>query len=314
MIVTPVYSYENIALVLDEKERTPCIQLQECTAVITPESVLVRNLFSLQGTLPDDTKLYCLDDPLKLRRHPGYVSVGRIEATGSACVHFSAGDLVLMPVLYSKYCVLQPEQIRALSQKLLKKLPAAIDPVQALFAPVLSLALYLVRQMTDTRRGPVILLGGGLLGAVLLRVLWSGDIQPIIYLSEDERPTDWWLENGAREVFCDEAQIPAYLPGEVRTIFTLEHSAQAERVRSMLMGVQSKHVPALSVHSPSYGVNGSRPWLLHDALGEAIELLCRGEQNFSDLIGQHIHAEALVQAYASICSGEYLGQALVYDW
>lgn len=311
MVLMHPYRYENVSVLMNELE--PTVHVQEWAESVPADGVLIRNLFSLMGTQADETLLRFLPDTLKLPQHPGYVSVGKIVTVGAACSRFVPGDVVILPVQYSRYIMLAGEQMRGLSQSLLQKLPPSVDPVRALFLPLICLSLDIFEQLSEIGGERIVLLGGGLLSAVLLKILYLKNVRSVICIPGHDRYKGW-LENGALEVWTGEQSIPPHLHRYANAICLLSHSEWCKQAIRLLLTEEGRCISALREGSEQGGYAKRPSWLCRDAIGDALDTLDAGELVLTDMIEQHIHAEAMAETYRSICAGCYRGKAIVYDW
>lgn len=312
MVLMHPHEYENVSIIMDGLK--PTIHIQEWGESIPVDGVLIRNLFSLMGTQTDKTLLRILPDALKLPQHPGYVSVGKILAVGSACGHFAPGDVVILPVYYSRYILLAGEQMRNLSQYLLQKLPPNVDPLRVLFLPIICLSLHISEQISETDEERIALLGGGLVSMVLLKLLYLKNIRPVICIPGHDQCQEWWLENGALEVWTGEQAIPSHLHRAAKAVCLLSHSEWCKKAVQILLAKEGRCISALRKADKQGGYEKRPSWLRRDAIGDALDILNAETLVLTDMIEQHIHAETAAETYQSICAGCYCGKAVVYDW
>lgn len=303
---------ENIRLVLDCQH--PEVKVDTYLNAIPEEGCLVRNLFSLTGTLPEESLLNSLSHTLKLTSHPGYSSVGRVEDVGSNCYRFRPGDLLLIPVQYSTYSVFDNVQIRNTSRFSLTKIPLRSDPVCTTFAPLVSLALYLISQMTATlgeAGDEILFLGCGLLGAVLLKILRleTSNIKPIICTQKNDLACELLLKNGAQEVISYEQLLHEKSLDKVHTVFILSSFSREYQALLAKLPIICNCISALSVEEITHS-----SWLQYYAFEEVLDILHDSSLTVDDLVTQHVHLESFPQIYNALHTNYYHGQALIYDW
>src|SRR5439155_5375932 len=190
---------ENVRIVLDG--RGPSVEVHPYHEAVPDDGVLVRTLFSLLGTQPEETLLSCLPNALYLPSQPGYASVGVVEAVGTDCARFNPNDVVILPACYSTYVTLDGVQVQRLSKTLLHHIPPDHDPVSATFVPLISLAMYLARQAIGMEGEWTVLFGCGLLGIVLVRILQreNPSLRLLVYV-EDDLYDGLLQEHGIQEV------------------------------------------------------------------------------------------------------------------
>ncbi len=302
---------ENVSIMREGLQ--PRVYVENHADAIPADGVLIRNLFSLTGTVRERSLLRFLPDFLGLPLHPGYASVGVVTEVGSACRTLDRGDIVLMPVCRSTYVTFSQAYPHPSSEPLLRKVPLQVDGVDATFVPLVSLSLYLARQAIGTVDKPVILLGCGLLGIVLLRVLTLENINAIVYTCEEDIPEEWIRENTIEVVLSCDQPLPLKFRGKVQTAFILSSSKSYYEAASLLLSTRGNCIPAAAADSKQVSVPHF-PWLGNDIIEDAVDLLRDGDLLVKDLIAQHVHPEAVAQVYHAIQQNHYSGRALVYDW
>jgi threonine dehydrogenase-like Zn-dependent dehydrogenase len=275
---------------------------------------VIRNRFSLTGTLGEKSLLGLLPDSLGLPLHPGYASVGVVEEVASTHSRLEAGDVVVMPACYSTYVALPPTRVSDSQGFFLQRISANTDMVDATFATLAGLSLYLARQTPRTTKMPVVLLGCGLLGAVLSRVLRLENVRAFVCADQADLQSELILASGAEAVLSCEQPFPRELLETAQAVFILSSSDWCSRIVSTLSSVRERPFVVTAVSNDHQGAGKRYPWLGYDVLGEALALLRDGELVVRDLVAQHVHAEAVEQVYRAIQQNRYRGRALVYDW
>jgi hypothetical protein len=275
------------------------------------DGMIVRNLFSLTGTHPEETFLASLSQTLHLPHHPGYVSLGRVERAGKNCHGFREGDEVLLPAQYSTYTTFERTRSAVTTPDLLRKVSSASDPLCNLFVPLVSLALYQAEHIQDMQCDEVIFVGCGLLGAILLPLLKAkyGDMRICVVKDEIDLKATWLRTHGADEVIAASDLRECQIFTECAVcLFT-----SASWTHEVLSSHRLKNAACLSMLNGE-GEPGHWPWLDPDHVEEAASFSRTEFMSFSDVIAQHIHAEAAQQVYEDIVTSRYHGKAIVYDW
>jgi D-arabinose 1-dehydrogenase-like Zn-dependent alcohol dehydrogenase len=303
---------ENIHIVVEGLQ--PRVDVQYHPGTTSSDSVLVRNRFSLTGTLREQSLLGHLPDSLGLPLHPGYANVGVVEEIVTAHGQLARGDVVVIPACHSTYTTLTKASLSDLPGFFLQRVPADVDMVDATFAPLVSLSLYLTRQAPQALGGPVVLLGCGLLGVVLLRVLQLADVDAIVYTGDDDMPREL-IESGAGVVLGYKRLLPKEMVGKVQVVFVLSSSVWCSQAVATLSSIQGGPAIVSALLNDDSDSNGKHlAWLGYDAFKEALDLLRSGELIVRDLVVQHVHAEIADQVYGAIQQNRYRGRAIVYDW
>ena len=274
-----------------------------------PGSLLVRNLFTLTGTVQDHT---LLGNRGRWKEWPalcGYSSVGVVQKAGRDCPLPDEEAMLLMPSCYQKYLSLDKTEWPSRQKSFLQRLPKDIDGVDAAFIPILSLAIDIYNRMELMPGDPIVFSGCGLLGAILLKLMKVHTVPVMICLEETDLERDLLLKNGAEAVFRFGETIPGNLSGISTTVVVLSGSESCFNMSQQLLAENGIMI------TDAISGKGSRYfWLSRDLVHEAIGLLAHEEINLKDLISCHLHLEAIQEMTAETRNRLFRNKIIVFDW
>jgi hypothetical protein len=276
---------------------------------LAPGSFLVRNLFTLTGTLKDNTILGKRGIWKEWPALCSYSSVGIVQEAGRDCPFPDESAIVLMPSYYRKYLSLNKIHHHTHKKMFFQRLPRDIDGVNATFIPILCLAIHIYRKMDIFPWNPIVFSGCGLLGAILLKLMNIHMIPVTICLDDRDVEKDLLLKNGAEAVFQYGETVPGSLSGISSTAVILSASQYVFKMSRYLLEEKGKIITdAISDH----GRNNF--WLTPDLVNEAVDLLVHEEINLKDLISHHIHVESIQGMNLETRNRLFNNKILVFDW
>jgi NADPH:quinone reductase-like Zn-dependent oxidoreductase len=297
---------ENISL--QTRGNEVGVIVEPFVADVPGDGLIIKNRFTLAGTLPDSTWLRAFPGFERLFWHPGYASVGIVEEAGRGCHYFGKGDCLFMPAVFSKFVRLDGSFINNYSQWMLIRLPERVDPVQALFLSLAGLAIYLVGELETDEVENICLLGCGLLGLIVLKIIQSKAKQAVVYIKDKEVDERLIALTGSRRI--DNFKAFGDQEGGKRVMVLSDNL----EYRSVLAG-WSGFAVIDACKWERKTVPAKRPVrFLKDLTNEAVALIENETDFLSELIYQHVHIEFIAEIQTAIHQSQYRGRALVYDW
>ncbi len=296
--------HENIKIII--RENKPIVRVEAREGNKNSNSITVRILFTLTGTCNRNIDLQMFSSHDFIPYHANYTSVGIIEEVGSNTKLSGKGKLVLLPAQFSKYIDFTEKEYLKLKRKYFSILPRDLDPVDALFLPFICVALDIVSRIQEEGLESILFLGCGLLGAILLKILDLDNIHPIIYLDEKDIDSRLLFENGAKHVFENGSEIAQDVKSSIKEVFVLSKGDWVDNIKENIL-YESVNYTDLWAEEGEFA-------MCYDTQLVALDLLRNNQLYLKDLIAQHIHAEAAMEACNSIKDNFYKGKSLIYDW
>ena len=263
-------------------------------------SLVIRNRFTLVGTIWDPSIYTCFGLGYQLPFHQGYSTIGVIESSDMQG-KFSVGDKVLYSPQFSKYtCV----GISELQKNNIVKINCNIDEVFLLFIPIIYTAIEITNIFQGKKWKKCTIIGGSIMGAVICNVLvlWEIEVKVVRHFSDMEK--EIFLCHGASEVLTYANNAYTFSKNDEEKIIILNDKLLNESAPTDLGNI-------IGVPCVNYGMINRSGVDFFDEVGNYIR-----DYNFCcrDLIAHHTHVEYCSSVQNGICNNLYMGRAVVYDW
>lgn len=291
---------DNIILNLEKN----AIEVAETKYDLDENSILVQ----IRHTLIDTREgMRCFSALNRLNENPfyfGYISIGEVIETGKNVHYCRKGMNVLIPATYQKFVVISKQEKQRLSHIIFYILPdnLDVDLVQALFYPLLSAANAVIEQLKEDGTVRIILAGCYAFGGILIKLCLLNDISCEVLLGTKDVSKLFVEENG----------------GQITTLSGLSESREKVIIMETLAGLEcseqledKRYINVNKLIAEEYATCVWRDCYIQSSNDE---ILRNYDIDVSDMIGQHVHAEAAKETYSGICEGRYQGKLLVYDW
>lgn len=285
---------ENISLVVNNN--IPKYKTEVSRFVINHSKILLRNMFTLMGTIPFELSINNQMNSFDIiPRHYAYSSIAVVEDVGKQNTYIDVGCKILLSPLFKKFAILENlKQLKGKGEFFLFLLED-IDPVDAIFLPLICKALELCEDYRILRLEPVLLIGCNLLGAIILKLLKLENIKTAVLLKGEDLDVRYIKEYGAYKVVFE---------NEIDQKFFSEYHN--------IINLTSEYCNVSRFVQFSEGSRYGR--INRDVQMSAIQLLQGGELCVRDLVALHVHAEYIDEIHQSIIDNKFMGKALVYDW
>lgn len=291
---------DNIILNLEKN----AIEVAETKYDLDENSILVQIRHTLIDTREGMGCFSALNRVNENSFYYGYISIGEIIDIGKNVRYCRKGMNVLIPAVYQKYVVISEQEKQRLNQIIFYVLPDNLgaDLVQALFYPLLSVANAIIEHLKEDGTARIILAGCYALGGILIKLCMLNDISCEVLLGTKDVSKLFVEGNG----------------GEITTLSGLSESREKVIIMETLAGLEysqqldnKRYINVNKLIAEEYATCA---WMDCYIQSSNDEILRNYDIDVSDMIGQHVHAEAAKETYSDICDGRYQGKLLVYDW
>ena len=174
------------------------------------------------------------------------------------------------------------------------------------FIPLICSAISLADEIESLDVEHVVLLGSGLFGAVLVKILKIRGIYVKIIVSENDVKADILKKNGATVTILEENTLLNEVIDPEQEVICLDTNICLELNRKHKDWMNEISFYKFSDLSEEYKCRGIRE--------EAISLMENDEIDVSDLIAQHVHGEYILDTMSLLEKNFFFGKALIYDW
>lgn len=294
---------KQVNIILNLKQNA--IEVKDIEYDLDDNSILVQIRHTLIDTREGMDCFLTLNEVNENSFYYGYMSIGEIIHIGNNVHYCRKGMYILLPAIYQKFIIISEHDKQRLSQTIFHVLPFDLDAdvVQALFYPLLGIAIALIEQLQEDGETCVTLLGCHALGGILMKLCNLNNISCEVVLGNKDVNTLFVEENGGKiTAFCEEL-----LENEQKVII-LERFVELEHIE------QSDSEKYINVNEFIEEEYGNCIWNNRYIQSSIEELLENHDIDILDMIGQHVHAESAEENYRDICEGKYQGKLLVYDW
>ncbi|BCJ94859.1 hypothetical protein acsn021_24280 [Anaerocolumna cellulosilytica] len=285
---------ENISLIVNNN--IPNYKTEVNKFLINQNKVLLRNMFTLMGTI-----LFNLSMNNKMSlfniipKHYAYSSIAVVEDIGEQNFSIDIGSRILLSPLFKKFSIIDNIGALKTEGRFYSILPDDIDPVDAIFLPLICKALELCEDYRIIKSKPILLIGCNILGAIILKLLNLENTDSTVLLTGEDLDVKYLKEYGASKVIYEK---------EIDETFFNQYHNVINLTSDYCNMVQWVH----SFEGNSYGI------INRDVQTTAIQLLQSRELYVKDLIALHVHAECVGEIHQSIIENKFMGKALIYDW
>lgn len=235
----------------------------------------------------------------------GYVSIGEIIDVGADVQYCRKGMCVVLPATYQKFIVISEQQKQSLSNIMFRILPESlnVDVIQTLFYPLLGVANILIEWLQEEEITEITLVGCHALGGVLMKLCQLNEISCKVILGAEDVSKAFVEENGGSVTTFSEESLED--SNTLILLETLDSLEDQEYLQS------NEYIDVNMLLEDEYG---SGIWKNRYIQSTILEVLENHDIDVSDMIGQHVHAEAAEGTLRDIREGKYQGKVLVYDW
>lgn len=263
----------------------------------------------VKHTLIDTSEgMDCFSGLNKVNENPfyyGYISIGEVLEAGNNVHYCRKGMQVLIPATYQKFIVISDHEKQRLSRTIFHVLPDSFnaDVIQILFYPLLCAANALIEQLKETETVNITLAGCHAFGGILMKLCRLNDISCEVILGTKDVSPFFVEQNGGRTITLSEDLLE-----KAEKVIILEKLSELKYIK---VSDSEKYIHVNNFIEKEYGTSFWRNSYIQT---NSEEILKNHDIDVSDMIGQHVHAEAAEETYRYICEDKYQGKLLVYDW
>ena len=278
--------YENNYL----RSEVPYQYMRKEEFELEDRDVLLKTQFTLVGTDKCNTVPVVNHYDELLPMHKCYYSIAMIEAVGNSVGEYQKGEMVLLNSTMAKYSKHNIDNNR------LYRIKGDMNSVNMTFLPLVCSALSLCNELEYDDGERVILLGSGLFGAILAKLLVKREKEVIILTKKEDIKKSVLERIGAKVQLIEEGCI-----GDIK---------EDDIVICIDQDVYEKVNSALNLYSFDDLKN---EYQYADLRGEAMSIL-NEEIEINDLIAQHVHSEFIDNTLKMLSENVFFGKAIIYDW
>lgn len=293
--------HDNIILNIEQNT----IEVQETKYDLDEKSILIQIKHTLIDTGEGIDYFSVLNEVNRNSFYYGYISIGKIIDIGTDVHYCRKGMYVLIPATYQKFVVISEQEKQRLSGTMFYILPDNFkaDVIQALFYPLLSVANALIERLLEEGIVRITLVGCHIFGGVLMKLCRLNEIACEVILGTKDVSKSFVNENGGKIAVLSEDLLE-----DAEKIIVIEALAGLEFIEE---SDSEKYINVNEFVEKEYGTCIWKDRYIQSSIEE---ILRNDDIDVSDMIGQHVHAEAAEETYRYICEGKYQGKLLVYDW
>ena len=312
--------------------------VEEELPALEEDQILVKTVVSLISPGTERAALTRLWDDAGFRASPGYALAGEVVETGSQVKGFKVGERVITLKNHASYSVTTTDPWTTL------KIPAGVNPEDATFLPLASVALHALRRLQVQFGDTVAIIGAGIIGQIATQLAQMNGAHKVVILDMVDKRlelarhygADLTINPGKEDAveklfaFTQGQGAPAILEVTGNTkVLPMAFKLAAVGGRICLAGVMeephplafhqeflSRELTLVAAHQPHCPVteNIYYRWTQQENRQLLLTLFAEGKLKVSEMITHRFPATEAPEAYERIKAGDaaMLGALLVW--